>query len=238
MSLSHTLALVDEASFIAEQIRKVSQKCVYKRMIHPDQREDLQQDLYVRLLEGGWANICAAYQPGVSSFGYYVEFCLYNLSKNILQSRQHRYGADLLDYPVELVADVGLGVVPEDLVLVTRRLLGFVGLDTPKYRLLLKVKVNKPLTMNDLIGYAPEVPLADLLPYYEALSMPGDKRHYSRRLAKLLPLLQRVEPRACGLAGVQRDLKRKLNKLSNRLNVHLEYDFDKESLLNLLYIVL
>ncbi|EAY23840.1 hypothetical protein [Microscilla marina] len=141
MSLSDTLALVNEASFMEEQIRKVSQKCVYKRMIHPDQREDLQQDLYLRLLEGSWAGICQSYKPGVSSFAYYVEFCLYNLSKTILQTRQHRYGEDLLDYPVELVADVGLGGVPEDLVLVTRRLLVFVGLDTPKYRLLLKVKV-------------------------------------------------------------------------------------------------
>ncbi|EAY23841.1 hypothetical protein [Microscilla marina] len=79
--------------------------------------------------------------------------------------------------------------------------------------------------------------MSELLPYYEALSVPGDKRHYSRRLAKLLPLLQRVEAKTCGLVGVQRDLKRKLNRLCDRLKVHLEYELDKESLLNLLFVV-
>lgn len=223
---------------IEEKIRQVVNRCIRQGIFTPSQREDIIQELKLRMLEGRWVAICDKYDPLIAPFENFLNQCLY---RDCLKLRTKRVYATQLYLKGEwTVSKHTYPIYPLLESLKEQLLTAFQALkiDTPKYRLLLKVHSKQLLALEDLQAYATLLPIYRLYYFHRYFSKPYTKRQKRENLRVLLPLLQEVEGKNLQLGTVMRLIHRKLEKIRYWLNECTSYYFDREAIDNLLYITL
>jgi len=202
------------ASVIERAIGQVVSGYVRSGLISPDNRADVMQDLHLLLFEN-WSTVFSKYDPARGTLGVYLR--VYLRSKFLSLSLQKRKTPLSKPLMTELSGGVdNLDIAwLEEAVLMVNSALASLGLDTPKWRLLLKIYASKSLSMEDLLLYAPKV-----------------SRDYLRR-----QMQQRVESHDREVGSVHRSLHHKVRDLREYLSDYSGYEFDNESVRNLLFLV-
>lgn len=230
-----------EPAYLQKKIDQVLGYHVRKGICPPDTQHDVAQDLYLHLLEGRWERMCENYDASKASFDYYVSRWLHYDCLKIYNKKTYvPLGVNNSEfiYQQNGGGNMDNNDFSDDVQQLLQSALAALELDTPKFRLLLKIHVHKPLEMSDFKAYAPEVPLVKLGQLLREFEYPYSLRLNEVNLQLILPLMQQVEPRNCSLASVQRMLSRKMNKIQQWMKEHTCYDLELEALKNLLFVYL
>lgn len=204
--------------------KQVANRCVCNGIIAPRFKQ-YSQNTHLKVFEGYRANFCRKYDPKYASFD--LGHGLYS-------------GCNSAHSGIQAVKAYEPPVYPllEKMKIHVKEALQILGLNTPKYLLLFKIHVAKPLNMAELTTYAPKVRKNHLSRFHKLFDMPYALRNKYDNLAFILPLLRKVEGQDYTVETAHRLISYKLEKLRTWLNCNTDYNFDAEAVNNLLFVVL
>ncbi|WP_299465928.1 hypothetical protein, partial [uncultured Microscilla sp.] len=198
---------------------------VRRGLILKSECDDYAQELRLTLFEN-WSSVFSKYDPDRGDLGVYLRVYFRSRLFDLVAKQYGRPLFEPLDTEVFCAADFGGDFVLDELVPVLEAGLLFLGLTTPKWRLLLKVYSFQCLSMDDLRLYAPGLGRVCLRQYLRPFSVPYSLRSDNENMALIYPLLCQVEAHYSEADSVRRLLATKVRKLRDYLNKRSGYKFD------------
>ena len=229
------------APVVTTEVRRVVNRYVYRGAIAPSDREDVSQELHLYVLEN-WSKIKARYDPSRGHLGPYLSVLLRHKFLRAFGARRPAMAAQGV-VPADLKTTGTLSVEVlqdwlEGLSSEVQEGLQVAELDAGKWRLLGQVYAGKVLQMSDLRAYAPKVDGRRLRSYLSDFGQPYAHHDHQDNVALLRPLLELVEGKPWKLGAVIRGLNVRIHQLQTWLEQHTPYPSDRESIRNLLYLIL
>ena len=225
------------APIIEREIGQVVHRYAQKGAIAPGAREDVAQDLHLKLLEN-WSAVFSKYDPNRAQLSVYLRVYLRSRLLNLPKKEEKVLMFEYLDICPGSCEEAFGEVFLEDAKMMVNSGLEFLSLSGPKWRLLLKIYAGKCLTINDVSAYAPRFKRAYLRKYVRRFSFPYGSRSDEENMQLIFPLFQEVENQYSEADSVRHLLTVKVSKLRKYLTTHSGYKFDNESVRNLLHVVI